>query len=80
MNLSDWMRERTSNRRMAQDLGLTLGHMSDLRNGRYFPSRRVMELIVAYTKGAVTANDFLSPKAQKIIAKAAADKAGKKSS
>jgi len=45
---------------VAQRLGISQGHVSDLVNGRFWPSRAIAIRIWRLTKGAVTPNDFLT--------------------
>ena len=70
MLLRTWMTDNeVTNARMAIDLGMTLGHISDLRRRRYWPSKTTTIKIIEYTRGQVTANDFLPDMTQRRINK-----------
>jgi 3,4-dihydroxy 2-butanone 4-phosphate synthase/GTP cyclohydrolase II len=52
--------QRLTQVEVAQRLGISQGHVSDLCNGRFWPSRGVAVRIWRLTEGAVTPNDFLT--------------------
>jgi DNA-binding XRE family transcriptional regulator len=60
MKLDEWIRESGSTRyEIAQQLGISTGHMTDLCNGRFWPSLKMALKIRRLTKGQVMPNDFL---------------------
>lgn len=63
MRFGDWLSKTgTSQEKAAEALGITQGRVSQLVLGGW-PGREVMLRIRAFTKGEVTADDFL-PEAQ----------------
>ena len=61
MKFADWLEQQDLTQvDVAQRLGISQGHVSDLVNGRFWPSRAIAIRIWRLTKGAVTPNDFLT--------------------
>jgi transcriptional regulator with XRE-family HTH domain len=61
MKLADWMKqEGLTQTEAGRRLGIRQGHVSDLVNGRFWPSRALAAKIWRVTNGAVTPTDFLT--------------------
>jgi transcriptional regulator with XRE-family HTH domain len=62
MKLDDWMaKRRVSDELLANELGVSRATVSRLRRGLQVPSMRLAARIAEFTKGRVTANDFMPP-------------------
>jgi hypothetical protein len=60
MTLDEWITQSGLSRiDVARKLRISPGHVTDLCNGRFWPSRAIAEKIWQLTDGAVTPNDFL---------------------
>lgn len=60
MNLRDWLHFKRKKRiEFAVEVGVSAGYLSDLCNGRCWPSREVAQRILDATGGDVTPSDFL---------------------
>ena len=73
MKLADWLDRNNIKRYVfAQRVGVRASVVTDYCKGIIRPGPDKMEAIVRETAGAVTADDFLSPEAQALIASAEA--------
>lgn len=74
MKLADWLAipnddgSRKRKRDFAARIGVTPTMVTEYAEGRMWPGREKIEAIVRETAGNVTANDFLAPDAQQVIA------------
>ena len=60
MTLADWIRfKRLRRTQVAQLLGISPGHVTDLCNNRFWPTREMAQRIWHLTEGDVTPNDYL---------------------
>lgn len=60
---STWMDDNNKTQeKVARDLGVTQGSISRWMNGENVPRPEVMQKIIKYTGGEVTANDFYGVK------------------
>jgi 3,4-dihydroxy 2-butanone 4-phosphate synthase/GTP cyclohydrolase II len=61
MRLADFLKEQGIRRgKFARDIGVSPGRVTQLCDGRGWPSRDVAEKISVATGGRVTADDFLA--------------------
>lgn len=59
MKLKDWMKKNNKSQdEVAKELEITQGSVCYYVSGQKIPRTEIMQKIVAYTKGEVTANDF----------------------
>jgi hypothetical protein len=60
MTFADWVRFKKLRRnKVAEMLGISPGHMSDLCQHRFWPNRELARRIYDLTEGDVTPTDFL---------------------
>jgi transcriptional regulator with XRE-family HTH domain len=82
MKLADWLAlpnpdgSRKRKRDFAARIGVTPTMVTEYAEGRMWPGREKIERIVRETDGAVGADDFLSPEAQRILAACDAQQVG----
>jgi 3,4-dihydroxy 2-butanone 4-phosphate synthase/GTP cyclohydrolase II len=61
MKLAEYIEARGVKRiDFAKAIGVTPGYITSLCNGACWPSREIVQRIKKVTRGAVTANDFMS--------------------
>jgi len=60
MKFAEWIKASGMRRvEIARQLGISPGHVTDLCNSRFWPTRSLARRIFRLTKGQVTPNDFL---------------------
>lgn len=70
MTLAEWIKETGLTRaEIARRYGTTPGHIKDLCENRFWPSKTTVLKILRFTEGAVTPNDFLPEKELKLISR-----------